>query len=199
MSARPAPSRRTAARPTTPRPKGTRLPHPGALTRFAQWLALACVLLALAGLYASPWAEQRLAEQAATTREQRLDSHARSSSDARPRFPLPTLPPLEVAAPQLVRWLYAPPQSTLLWLIAALDMALAMLLRSAFGGFRHVGAQFLRERAVVIGTSAERFAIGGDFDFDPRRAHAPISSRPISMRRISLVPAPMSSSLASRR
>jgi hypothetical protein len=124
MSARPAPSRRTAARPTTPRPKGTRLPHPGALTRFAQWLALACVLLALAGLYLRPWAEQRLAEQAATTHAQRLDSHARFSSDAAARLPLPTLPPLEVAAPQLVRWLYAPPRSTLLWLIAALDIAL---------------------------------------------------------------------------
>ena len=73
----------------------------------------------------------------------------------------------------------------------------AELLTEAMG-FRHVGAQFLRQRAVVLGTGADLFAVRGDFALDTRRAHAPISSRPISIRRSSLVPAPMSSSWASR-
>src|SRR6185503_18840080 len=38
--------------------------------------------------------------------------------------------------------------------------------------FGHVGAQFLRERAIMLGPRAELFAVGRDFAVDPRRAHA---------------------------
>ena len=82
--------------------------------------------------------------------------------------------------------------------LAALNVALAVLLGTAYRCFGDVGAQFLGERAVMLGARAELFAVGRDFALDTRCAHTPINSRPMSMRRISLVPAPMSSSLASR-
>ena len=83
-------------------------------------------------------------------------------------------------------------------------MALAARLAPAQGGARDIGAQDLRQRAVVRGVGAEDIALGGKIRREDGSAHcttrsgAPISSRPISIRRISFVPAPMSSSLASR-
>ena len=74
--------------------------------------------------------------------------------------------------------------------------------RAAFGPpsarLRDLGPQLLGQRAIVRRIGAGSVAVAVDHAWRCVR-HAPISSRPISMRRISLVPAPMSSSLASRR
>src|SRR5437660_8597445 len=51
-------------------------------------------------------------------------------------------------------------------------MTFAMLLGPTLRRFGDVGAQLLRERAVVIGTDAELFAVRRDFALDARRAHA---------------------------
>src|SRR3546814_161411 len=80
--------------------------------------------------------------------------------------------------------------------LAARHMAVAMLLGAAERGLRHPRPQLFGQRAVMCFIGAKALALAVDRGGDD--SHAPISSRPISMRRISLVPAPMSSSLASR-
>jgi hypothetical protein len=55
-------------------------------------------------------------------------------------------------------------------------VALAVLFGSALRRFRDIGAQLLRERAIVIGTGAELFAFRNDFALDARCAHAALLS-----------------------
>ena len=76
---------------------------------------------------------------------------------------------------------------------------LAMLLGTTLRRLGDVLAQLLGELAIMREPRAIFLAVGGGLRVQPWRAHAPISSRPMSIRRISLVPAPMSSNLASRR
>ena len=84
--------------------------------------------------------------------------------------------------------------------LAASGMTLAALLVAAQRRLRHIGAQRLGQRAIVLGVGAEIGAVRRQFRVEDGRAHAaPTSSRPTSIRRISLVPAPISSSLASRQ
>ena len=71
-------------------------------------------------------------------------------------------------------------------------------IRTALRGGGDLTAQFLDQRPVVRGIDAQALAVGRKLSIENRRAHAPINSRPISIRRISLVPAPISSSFASR-
>ena len=82
--------------------------------------------------------------------------------------------------------------------LAPFDVPLAVFLRTAPRGFRYVRPQLIDQGAIMFEASTILFARGVDPGLQLRRAHTPISSRPISMRRISFVPAPMSSSLASR-
>src|SRR3546814_5206769 len=60
----------------------------------------------------------------------------------------------------------------------------------------HFSPQFLRQGAIDGRIGAKGVAVRGQLPIQNRRAHAPINSRPINMRRISFVPAPMSSNLA---
>ncbi len=70
--------------------------------------------------------------------------------------------------------------------------------RTTLRGGGDLAMQFFRERSIMRRIGAKALPFRRELRIQNRRAHAPINSRPISMRRISLVPAPMSSSLASR-
>src|SRR5262249_15042556 len=61
--------------------------------------------------------------------------------------------------------------------LAAIDVALPMLLRSAHRRLGDIGAQFLRERTVVCVARSELFVVRDDFAVDPRCAHAPRRAR----------------------
>lgn len=85
--------------------------------------------------------------------------------------------------------------------LAPCGMPIPRLFAAAQGRLRHTRAQFPRQRPVM---ARARLCFGACrivAALQDRPAHraVPISSRPISIRLISLVPAPMSSSLASRR
>ena len=84
--------------------------------------------------------------------------------------------------------------------LAAPDMARARCVAPAQRRGGDIGAQLVGQRAVMRGIGPKRLAVGRERGVENRSAHRPIpiSSRPMSMRRTSLVPAPMSSSLASR-
>jgi hypothetical protein len=56
--------------------------------------------------------------------------------------------------------------------LAALDVARPVLLGPTLRRLGDVGAQFRRQRAIVIGARAELFAVDRDFGLDTRRAHA---------------------------
>src|SRR6185369_8575236 len=80
--------------------------------------------------------------------------------------------------------------------LAALRVLAPRIVAAAFGRNRDALLQLVRERPHVGSVGV----IGLGVRIHPRRNHAVASkiSRPISMRRISLVPAPISYSLASR-
>src|SRR3546814_15187025 len=70
--------------------------------------------------------------------------------------------------------------------LAARNMAVAMLLGAAERGLRHPRPQLFGQRAVMCFIGAKALALAVDRGGDD--SHAPTSSRPLSMRRISLVP-----------
>ena len=77
--------------------------------------------------------------------------------------------------------------------LAARQVLRARFLAAAGGGLREAAAQFRDQRFHLRGVLAEVRAAGIDARDDARHgAVARNSSRPISMRRISLVPAPIS-------
>ena len=80
--------------------------------------------------------------------------------------------------------------------LAALGVLAPRVLAAALGRDRDALLQLVGERAHVGGIGVKGLGVR----IHPRRNHAVASkiSRPISMRRISLVPAPISYSLASR-
>jgi len=80
--------------------------------------------------------------------------------------------------------------------LATLNMAGAVLLGTTKRRSGDPGPKIFSQGAIVRGVGAEACARRINQGGQP--GHAPISSRPISIRRISLVPAPISSSLASR-